>query len=236
MERRQSSALYVVEGPRKLQTYLKKIIMNKKFILVSFPKSGRTWVRVMLDKTKAKGLYTFTHDELYHDLPILYLVRCPLDTVVSYYHQRVHRKYDKTAEGQTIDEFCIDWIDKIIKHHFSFLENKKENTMVIKYEDLIANAHNVIYEVLRYYDISTEGLEEAIEFGLYDNMKNLHLDPINSKGYHLKHKTSEDPNAMKVRKGRIGTHREELQHETIRQLRTILNDYNYYKRISISNK
>jgi hypothetical protein len=210
--------------------------MNKKFILVSFPKSGRTWVRVMLDKTKAKGLYKFTHDKLVHNLPMLYLTRCPLDTVVSYYHQRVHRKYDVTAKEQTIDEFCIDWIDKIIKHHFFFLENKEKNTMVIKYEDLIADAHNVICEVLKHYDIPTQGLKEAIEHGSYDNMKNLHLDPINSKGYSLKHKTSENPNAMKVRKGRVGTHREELQHETIRQLKAILNDCDYYKRISISNK
>lgn len=210
--------------------------MNKRFMLVSFPKSGRTWVRVMLDKTKAKGLYKFTHDKLYHNLPILYLVRCPLDTVVSYYHQRVHRVYDVTAKKQTIDEFCIDWIDKIIIHHFFFLENKKRNTMVIKYEDLIADAHNVIYDVLKHYDIPTQGLKEAIEYGSYDNMKNLHLDPINSKGYSLKHKTSGNPNAMKVRKGRVGTHREELQHETIRQLKAILNDCDYYKRISISNK
>lgn len=234
MERHQSSVLYVVEGLRKSQIYLKKIIVNKKFILVSFPKSGRTWVRVMLDKTKAKGLYTFTHDQRYRGSPILYLVRCPLDTVVSYYHQMFHRQGD--AKGQTIDEYCIGRIDKIIKHHFFFLENKKENIMVIKYEDLIANAHNVMHEVLRYYDISTEGLEEAIEFGSYDNMKNLHLDTRNSNGYRLQHKTSKNPNAMKVRKGKIGTHREELQHETIIQLKAILNNYNYYNRISTDNK
>ena len=210
--------------------------MNKKFILVSFPKSGRTWVRVMLDKTKGKGLYTFTHDQRYHDLPMLYLVRCPLDTVVSYYHQRVYRQYDKTAKKQTIDEFCIDWIDKIIKHHFFFLENKKENTMVIKYEDLIADTYSVMYEVLKHYDISTKGLEKAIEYGSYDNMKTLHLDRNNSKGYYLRHKNSKDPNAMKVRKGKIGTHREELQHETIIQLKAILNNCNYYNRISTDNK
>lgn len=209
---------------------------RKKYTLVSFPKSGRTWVRVMLDKTKAKGFYNFTHDKVDHHLPTLYLVRCPLDTAVSYYHQRVHREHDKLAKEQGIDEFCIDWINKIIEHHFFFLENKKRNTMVIKYEDLIADAYSVIYDVLNHYDISTEGLKEAIEYGSYDNMKNLHLDPINSKGYYLKHKTSEDPNAMKVRKAKVGTHKEELQSETIIQLKKILKDCDYYKRISISNK
>jgi hypothetical protein len=74
--------------------------------IISFPKSGRTWLRVMLDDVGAKA--SFTHDgsdhqlrhpfaaleadkSRYKDAGILLLVRDPRDTAVSGYFQVTRR-------------------------------------------------------------------------------------------------------------------------------------------------
>ena len=56
-----------------------KKLNSERGLMVSFPKSGRTWVRVMLDSVNCKLRYT--HDG--SDLPLLFLHRDPRDTAVS---------------------------------------------------------------------------------------------------------------------------------------------------------
>ena len=80
--------------------------MSMPLQIVSFPKSGRTWLRVMLDDVGAKA--GFTHDGSDHQLrhplaalqadksrykgaSILLLVRDPRDTAVSGYFQVTRR-------------------------------------------------------------------------------------------------------------------------------------------------
>ena len=75
-----------------------KQLNSERGLMVSFPKSGRTWVRVMLDSVNCKLRYT--HDGSDHslgthfsdlvpcqvdgsDLPLLFLHRDPRDTAVS---------------------------------------------------------------------------------------------------------------------------------------------------------
>ena len=91
--------------------------LDKNFV-ISFPKTGRTWLRHMIDEMIKKSTYnldvTFTHDhseiitedgvrndtkfifnhirrKRYKRARVIFLVRNPKDVVVSHYHQITKR-------------------------------------------------------------------------------------------------------------------------------------------------
>lgn len=197
--------------------------------IISFPKSGRTWFRTILEeyekgtKTNAKD-HSFTHigygyakdiaarnnfkNRKYESLVLI--TRDPSDTFVSYYHDYLKR--GPTEIKSAIDEYCIGKIADYNKY-ISDIQGHKFD-VVVSYESMISNTIEAIFPVyeLLFDDVDTDVLKQAINFCKFDNLYSLEREgkiDMRSRvdGYY------------KTRKGKVGSAKEELKEETLREIR-----------------
>lgn len=248
-------------------------LRNADFTIVSFPKSGRTWVRFFLAKyleleqgvpfdleLMPQPYWTqertdldfpkihFTHDWfdlrfkdrsppniLYKGIldkkPVVFLMRNPMDTMVSYYYHKVKRESTEHGLNMTLDEFLLDdiyglekhcaWMDKML----DYLQGR-DKKLIISYEDMIANLK---VEMLRLFDfigieVNQDILVKTIDLSSFNSMQQIEID------------SNQDPNALgigrlsmrdwdgsidtlKVRKGQInGWQSENISQTTLNKL------------------
>lgn len=218
-------------------------------VLVSFPKSGRTWLRVMLDKLGVKYQYEHgkikenkfvfyekklkKHSNKMNEMKCIYMIRCPIDTIVSWYFQMVVRKKDDTVSNE-INQFCKMNIQKVIDHHLSVLEDKDRfgSFHLISYENLKRNGVEEMKSLLDFCNkvIPHDQIEKVVEECEFNKMKNFHKEQqYAGKNYHFYSKHG--PEAQKIRKGKIGGYVDYLEEDTIKQLNKILAKNNYYERL-----
>jgi len=215
--------------------------------IISFPKSGRTWLRVMLDLSELRGKFTYDHGKIddkgfsfvetkrqkIFNTNMLYLIRCPFDTVVSYYFQKKYR--EKKAEIKDIDIFALDNFDKIIQHHLVLLSMryKFNSSCIIEYEKMKLDGLNEMRKAFNFFkaDLTDSQIQDIIEECEFEKMKNFHNDRrFQGKNYRLNSKNN-DENSMKVRKGKIGGYVDYLSIDTIKELNSILEKNNYYEEL-----
>ena len=199
---------------------------HKDVIVISYPKSGRTWLRIILEKLNI--LIQYDHDEtqlgkkippdqlsgdktLFRNNRIILLVRDPRDTVVSAYYQAIKRQkiYDKS-----ISEFIRDekfGIKKILKFHEIWNENQHipKDFMLLRYEDMQKDIKGEIKRLVAFLNgskINEQKIEKATEFGKFDNMHKMEQKGIFKKKYKgiLAPKDKNDKESYKTRKGKVG--------------------------------
>jgi len=199
---------------------------HKDVIVISYPKSGRTWLRIILEKLNI--LLQYNHDEtgLGEKLPpdrlssdktpfgnnrIILLARDPRDTVVSAYYQAIKRQ---KVYNKSISEFIRDdklGIKKILKFHEIWNENQHipKDFMLLRYEDMQKDIKGEIKRVLAFLNVSKineKKIEKAIEFGKFDNMHKMEQKGIFKTKYKgiLVPKDKNDKESYKTRKGKVG--------------------------------
>lgn len=235
--------------------------------VVSFPKAGRTWLRVLLSRYKQlymgvnefylkfHAVYTLEPERIpqyvfYHghsdevergsllqkmlgvkppspefDVSfctgsrIIFLMRDPKDTIVSFYHQIKHRQ--KVYKGD-IQNFIRDeslGIERLIKF-MNFVAEKKDtfDHMFVYYEDLHKNTAYEFTRIIEYAGIpvNREFLQDAIEFASFSNMKK--MEQTGEHGNKLKALIKGNPDTYKVRKGKVGSYQDELTTDDISYL------------------
>lgn len=204
--------------------------------IVSYPKCGRTWFRTIisqyekLSKSKAKE-YKFTHlgfgldsnnDVLKEilskgeDRLLINISRDPLDVLVSYYDDTLKRgkgKEKKQVKENTIDQFCIEQTERYLE--FSEIIKQFDFDYSMTYEGMKKNTLKQIlpaFEIL-FDKVDIDKLEAAIEFCQFDNLSELErAGKIDMRSNRVK-------GYFKTRKGKIGSHKEELKPETIKAIR-----------------
>jgi hypothetical protein len=219
---------------------------NKNICVISFPKSGRTWLRVMLDRLHI-GL-SYSHDETSHaekiacgDLSrnkkkyknkkVIFLVRDPRDTAVSGYFQAVKRI---GVFNGSLSDFIRDekhGIGKILLFHQIWFNNRQvpKDFLLIRYEDMHADCMAVmkkIMEFLQLRDINDDQLKESIQFAEFENMKKLERDGFFSERYGsiLSPANINDEESFKVRKGKIGGYVDYLNEGDIAYCTRLMSD------------
>jgi len=238
--------------------YIYNLIFKKRkkeidIYIVSYPKSGRTWLRVILGKIisdlyhltfsveifkltkKNKILPTieFSHiSEKYNYLKyknkkIIFLVRDPRDVVVSSYFHQVKR--NKIFNGE-LSDFLRDekfGIKSIIKINNTFLHALDFNKMLlIKYENLKTNPKEEIKKVLNFVEIqfSNESvIDKAISFSSFDNMQKMEKEN-KFNNWRLTPADSNDLESFKVRKGMVGGYYNYLNKKDIEFLDNSIKD------------
>ena len=247
---------------------------EEKVFVVSFPKSGRTWLRVLLSRYKQNLLgiddfYIKLH-ALYSENPIpspqfifyhgrssvveeeipsygermvrkllpgqrnlqypfdlsycsgskvVFLIRDPRDTIVSYFHQASSRS--RIYKG-SISEFIRDPLFGVqrVLAFFNFVAAHSQaiDHHIVHYEDLHANTSGELTGVLQFADVKIvkEHIAEAIKFAKFENMKKMESEE--SQGHKLSPKDKDDPNSFKVRKGKVGSFHDELSERDINYL------------------
>lgn len=208
--------------------WVELVKLHSKPCLLSYPKSGRTWLRVMLDKFEdTSELYSYTH-ELRSQDNIIYLERDPLDVAVSMHFQKTYR----AGWGNVPSSEMFESVKKELKDVISFYKQvdsiKKDTWLMLTYEQLhegvqpLVAAFNYIGK-----DIDLELAQQIYNECTFNNMKNFHkLSEYDYKGYRLRpgSRYANEPDAYKVRKGKIKGYVDYFNEQQINQLKDIVRD------------
>jgi len=215
-------------------------------VIVSFPKSGRTWLRMMLGSalckryglpeermvdtpwlTTSAGLpmTVLCHDggsnvearheqrlvrdkSEYRDKKVVLLVRDPRDVVTSCYFQASRRR--NLFRG-SIAEFVRDphyGVGKIVTYLNIWHDNREvpKGFLVISYEELKTQPEKALRRCLEFMgveELDESVVEHAIEYCRFENMKRMEQGKKFRDG-RMRPKEEKDPEASKVRKGKVG--------------------------------
>ncbi len=220
-----------------------EIFPNDVF-LVSYPKSGNTWVRFLLGNYLTGGHCDFTNfylvipdvhfvpkasDEVRPEPPpllfqaprfvkshmsylpeyqqVIYIVRDGRDVAVSYYFHNI--KYKKIDPSRTFAEFLTDFnagtVDRFSSwgcHVNSWLDQKQDQILVVKYEDLKQNPALQLERILQFAGVESdsERVRAAVELSSFERMQNLEREQHNSyQGFAIS-----DPQMRFMRSGTSG--------------------------------
>jgi hypothetical protein len=202
--------------------------MAMAFHVVSYPKSGRTWLRVMLDDLGIEALYThdgsgFEEQALIANLDadktkfaaglVLLMVRDPRDVVISGYFQVLRRLRLPTAGAMSISDFirhpCYG-IEKAVRfnQHWFAAARDMSDLAIVRYEDLHHDTNRALTAIVRFAcsKASTDVLTDVAWRRSFAQMRRLEADGgfTPSYGTALTPADLADPESYKVRRGIVG--------------------------------
>lgn len=199
---------------------------------VSYPKSGRSWMRYMLRSIGHGAALKFHHDkfEFYegwkpphdfsiegrlacygNDLKLIYIERDPRDVMVSLYHQITGRLGDIFNYGGDISAFIRDpYFGAEVHKRFRAMWNEilaQRPFLRVRYEDVHQDAAREVERVLRYLDLPVDALiiAAAVEAGRIENMREIELEGKFDEPW-LRPRNG----FTKVRRGEVGSFSAEL--------------------------
>jgi Sulfotransferase domain len=222
-------------------------------IFVSYPKSGRTWLRVIFDELGVRLKYT--HDGMgasklhpfvkrnhctrrsYKKKPVVFLTRDPRDTVVSaYFHQKLRMcDYDNA-----MSEFIRDplhGVEKIVRYNLTWLERgpRLPAFLPITYEQTSDNCFSVVRKVVDFLgcELRDTDIERIVAGNTFDKMHERESGGEYRQRYDwaISPGDPDNPESFKTRRGKSGGFVDYLSVVDIIYCDEILNRYKYYERI-----
>ena len=201
--------------------------------LISYPKCGRTWCRTIIDEYARRSKATppkkhvWTHIKfgnqadpkresdngwLKEGHQLVLLKRNDLDTLVSLYHDQMKRvtQVKKNYKNKTIDDFVMNKSDHLLEFKKKSRELKYDYEF--SYEKMIKDPFNTFLPVMEmvFGKVDIDKFKEVVEFCHFDNLSKLEREgKIDMRG---------STKFYKTRKGKVGSHKEELQKDTIKKL------------------
>jgi alcohol sulfotransferase len=254
-------ALLPQGAARRLDRRIKLALCDA--VVISYPKSGRTWLRAMLSfyfarlygtpkdlpidfanlhnlDRRVPRLY-FSHEADYKGPPeriridrrrlrnkkLVFLARDPRDVIVSLYAHRVHRSrnwegpidsFVTGAEGglATALRYFHDWNGFLAEHGAA---------LVLRYEDLHADPAAGLAALLHHLGqpVDAEAIRAAVEETRFARLQKMESEAL-FRSTRLAARDAGNPEAFKVRRGRIGGFAEDLDPETAREIGTTMDD------------
>ncbi|MEM7581795.1 MAG: sulfotransferase domain-containing protein [Acidobacteriota bacterium] len=216
-------------------------------VVVSFPKSGRTWLRVMLDHLKVH--LTYTHDDSGHlkrlrfdeldadksdycDQRVVLLIRDPRDVVVSGFFMATHRLglYRGDLSAFLRDE--RHGLQKVLAFNQAWYAARHQvaDFLLVRYERMHEDLEAVQRRILRFVDrrVDDNALRDAIELGRFPNMQRLERTGYFEQQYGvLLAGGSDDPDSLKTRRGKVGGYVDYLGPEDLAYCQRLLEETGY---------
>jgi hypothetical protein len=220
-------------------------------IFVSHPKSGRTWLRVILDELDLR--FKFCHDgaggkrpfeklplgakQRYATKPIVFMSRDPRDTAVSFYFERAFRK---NAYFGTISDFIRDplhGIERIVRYNLAWLERggRLPAFLPVTYEEMSTNPFAVMRGIIdfvgaRFPDCE---IERVVENNTFEKMHERESRGEYDERYHsmLRRYKANEPEAHKFRRGKIGGYVDYLSVADMAYCDDLLDRYRYFDQV-----
>ena len=219
--------------------------------VISFPKCGRTWLKVVVGKylqlktnktldfldfnRLANNKLHFTHDgsswsdgkplpsKNYKDAHVIMLTRNPYDAFVSYYNHVVHR--DNLYDG-TISSLITDTLDPIGNYQrlYQRWENNKYIPLsytIISYEDMHTDPVKTIGKVI---NILTGSIDIDVLKEAIEFGKFDNMKKLEQSKSVTKDSLAYkgDARAMKVRSGKVDGYKEHLSDKDIKKINKAL--------------
>lgn len=197
---------------------------------VSFPKSGRTWVRKMLLDLSIKIPFShagsnnyeygypteFYQSQKFFANSVIFIARDPRDTLVSYHNDLVWRH--KIFSGNLLEMAKNPniGIDAIANFNTNWIFNAEHyrNFMLIRYEDLCKNPEDVVCKLCDFlgaFWISHRNIRTVVEESTFENMK---MKELNNeyRGLYPSYwfEGGRPGGVQKVRKGQVGGFKNEM--------------------------
>lgn len=215
--------------------------MQRQFI--SYPKSGRSWVRYMLTQLGVEDRVVFQHDRFEfndgarppHDFSlarrldqyaqvdrVVYLERDPRDVMVSLYHQVTGRFRDFFGYTGTLPEFIRDdYFGAENLRRFRGLWAAlvaQRGFLKITYEECHADASQVVRRIVDYYgfDVEQVHIDKAVADAAFDKMREVERSESFPQPW-LRPRNG----ALKVRRGKVGGFRDVLEATDIAYLNAV---------------
>lgn len=233
--------IYVVSYPKCGRTWLRHIFEE-------YLKLSDAGCRQFPDKTlltlPTKKILKFEHDQgtwvpfppridqltfnsrKYANRKVIFMVRDPRDVVVSSWY---HLKYRENIYTDTISDFIHDdliGIRKIVAFMNMWLESgyHLDDFLLITYEQLHQNPYIVFREILEFCEVPVISacLEQSVVESSFEKMKQGEIRQKKQEPW-LRPGTKNSESSMKIRKGKIGSYKEELSSEDIIFLDEIIN-------------
>lgn len=219
--------------------------------LLSFPKSGRTWLRVMFDGLGARLEYTHGEggaghkgamhmnemqffDKWLRRKHVIFLHRDPRDTVVSgYFHSRFRLQ---NFSGE-LSDFLRDprhGLDKVCKFNVGWMERGmgRPNFLSVSYEALRADTAGEMIRCMEFLGRPAERarVQAVVQECAFENMQRAEgaMKFKDSYGQLLAPADPSNPNSFKVRKGKVGGFKESLSEEDLAYCNQVLEKWKYF--------
>jgi len=248
-----------------------------QLIIIAHPKSGNTWLKVMLSRlyqirhnlpastlintdelalrnpaipriAATNGYYSYegiigqhlavdAADSALRHKPILLLARHPCDIAVSWYFQFTKRQ--SAHKQELINHFIDHPIDRRTIEMWDFVRHSDigllclidylnawaaniqplERALLLRYEDLRTDPATVLQKVgqLMGEAFSAEEIQQAVEFGDFDNLRKLETQGFFRQGG-MTLRNAKDPETFKVRRGKINGYKDYFTPEQTAEL------------------
>ena len=199
-------------------------------LLVSHPKTGRTWLRIMLVRALSGGgqdddlldLYATTRRvgarttlsfpaERYRSRHVVFLVRDIRDVLVSFYFEATKRS--ALFEG-SLPDFLRDpalGARKVVAYYNWWYEHRSVPVefLLLRYADIHRDPAAELRRVLDVLGASVDdqAVADAVAFGRFDTMRSVEAE---SQDARLAASRPGDPESRKVRRGEVGGYTEYL--------------------------
>lgn len=153
---------------------------------------------------------------------IIFVLREPKDTAISYYHHNVNIAGWKGSKDEFMQIFLVGnvaWGDFWL-HTISIWKLRNEsNVKLVRFEDLKENIRGTVTELVSFLEksLTDSQLEHLLEHLNFKNMKNnplVNMDEMvtaNKKMYGL-----EQSEFSFIRKGKVGSYKEEMSEEFVK--------------------
>lgn len=230
----------------------KGILLARRLRIVSHPRSGRSWLRLMLHDlgadprfyhAGAKGDLQRTPDDICRDIEaerarrIVFLHRDPRDVIVSFFHHCRRRGVWDGGLSTFIREPTRGF-ERILAFNLGWLGGAGDFAafMPLAYEDLRARPEGELARLVRFMGclgVSDADIERAVANNSFQNMKarersgELHArfgDRFTPGGG--------DDESMIVRRGVVGSHGDELSDADRAYCDELLARYDYFARLA----
>lgn len=160
----------------------------------------------------------------YNDKKVIFLCRDPRDVIVSNFY---HMKYRAKSYEGTLNEFVLQYFSGIIEFYNIWATQKTQDKIIVKYESLKGNTNQNLHHILKFidpnYPIYSNYIDNAVNYSSLENMKS--YENTNKFNTEILNKKSEDPRGAKVRRGKIGSYKNELEKYLIDECNEIINNY-----------
>lgn len=224
------------------------ILISRGAVIVSYPRSGRTWLRVMLHELAinpvfshgaAKKMRQGDSGSMGRDIPdysgnrVLLLLRDPRDVIISYFHHCVRQHvWDGDLSG--FIRHPILGFERLLAFNLAWLEahDTFKDFKMVRYEDLRRNTETELNRVVGFLRCTISGpqaLSKVVAEHAFEQMK--HREKSGELHAHYGKRFtpgSDNDNERIVRRGVIGSHADEMAAPDREFCENMLARHNYH--------